>query len=347
MSETEMSFTEAYNSEAKQKEDGYSAAPSVGEETYCTEEQLDSGPFSSDLKLMDNKLQPIEEQVQYLLVKADELQICLVHSKLNSQKEDFSHAVPMFLKTCQPYFNYLESTARNSCPGRSPLPQYIRTQLLQFSQQLCSQLEQLVLIYASYGCVSLAETDPTGVSHFYIGQCQVDNINLSIFRYCQPTPFLALTNTGLYKRMRWNVERKKGTEAGEEEETNDNRTEVKQGMEREQEANRGRSMEGNSTEYYFLCHEDVHLVEGEVTIGQTDRKKGTEAVLKMWSIGKWVQIYPDTEDINDWVLCTIPQGQYKPLAYLGLEEPLPCVATDCLLRVLLSKADESITPPLT
>lgn len=85
------------------------------------------------------------------------------------------------------------------------------------------------------------------VSHFYIGQGQVGNIKLSIFRYCQHTPFLASASTGLYKRMRWNVERKKGTEAGGEEQ-NGNWTEVTQGMEEGQEAKRERTMEGDSTE---------------------------------------------------------------------------------------------------
>lgn len=28
-----------------------------------------------------------------------------------------------------------------------------------------------------------------------------------MFRYCQPMPYLAQADTGLYKRMRWNVER--------------------------------------------------------------------------------------------------------------------------------------------
>lgn len=89
---------------------------------------------------------------------------------------------------------------------------------------------------------------PLSVSHLYIGQCQVDNIKLSIFRYCQPTPFLASTSKGLYKRMRWNVERKIGTEAVREEEKNDNRTEVKQEMEGEQEAKGVGGTESNSTE---------------------------------------------------------------------------------------------------
>lgn len=76
------------------------------------------------------------------------------------------------------------------------------------------------------------------MSHFYIGQCQVDNIKLSIFRYCQPTPFLALTSNGLYKHMRWNVEQKKGTETGGEKEKYKSGKEGIQEMEGEQEAER-------------------------------------------------------------------------------------------------------------
>lgn len=150
----------------------------------------------------------------------------------------------------------------------------IPSQLLQFSQQLCSRLEQLVLLYASFSFFSLEESDPLrykpiinhrqnlgryiyiwrwgfrrngsliiikgrpdlsisripqwdisitiiillrcrfftmylfySISHFYIGQCQINNMKLSVFRYCCPTPFLASASTGLYKRMRWNVER--------------------------------------------------------------------------------------------------------------------------------------------
>lgn len=86
------------------------------------------------------------------------------------------------------------------------------------------------------------------VSHFYIGQCQVDNIKLSIFRYCQPVPFLALTSNGLYKRMRWNVKRtREGNveiKLDSKEERDDNRAKE---MEGDQEAKKGREMD-NSTE---------------------------------------------------------------------------------------------------
>lgn len=44
------------------------------------------------------------------------------------------------------------------------------------------------------------------VSPFCIGQIQLGHLRLTAFRYCKPTPYLARVDTGLYKRMRWNVE---------------------------------------------------------------------------------------------------------------------------------------------
>lgn len=45
------------------------------------------------------------------------------------------------------------------------------------------------------------------VSQFCIGQSQLGHLRLTVFRYCVPTPYLSQVNTGLYKRMRWNVEK--------------------------------------------------------------------------------------------------------------------------------------------
>lgn len=64
-------------------------APSVGEETSCMEKQLASGLFPSDLKLIDNKLLPIEEQLKYLLSQADEFQNRLVYRC--SERIKFTH----------------------------------------------------------------------------------------------------------------------------------------------------------------------------------------------------------------------------------------------------------------
>ncbi|XP_046693641.1 UPF0575 protein C19orf67 homolog isoform X2 [Silurus meridionalis] len=294
-------FKEDYNTDTLKKEaDCNAVVPSVGEEADCMEAQLAFCSFPTDLKLLHNKLHLVEKQLQYLLSKVATYQNHLIYSGDHAQNEAFARVVPKVLEICQPYFDYMESAARNTVSGQS-LPMHIRIQLLQFSQQLCIQLEQLVLTYASYGYLSLAETDPLGISQYYIGQCQVENIKMSIFRYCQPTPFLALTSNELYKRMRWNVKRMTGT-VGEVEKS-ERRTEGIQEMKIGQEANREKGMEGNNIEYYFLCHVDIHLVEGEALREQTERKPGEKTVLRMWSIGKWVQIYPDpdSEDIIDWV----------------------------------------------
>ncbi|KAI5618409.1 UPF0575 protein C19orf67-like [Silurus asotus] len=297
-------FKEDYNTDTLKKEtDCNAVVPSVGEVADCMEAQLAFCSFPTDLKLLHNKLHLVEKQLQYLLSKVATYQNHLIYSGDHAQNEAFARVVPKVLEICQPYFDYMESAARNTVSGQS-LPMHIRI------------------------------------------QCQVENIKMSIFRYGQPTPFLALTSNELYKRMRWNVKRMTGT-VGEVEKS-ERRTEGIQDMEIGQEANREKGMEGNSIEYYFLCHVDIRLVEGEALREQTERKPGEKTVLRMWSIGKWVQIYPDpdSEDIIDWVLCTIPQGQYKPLAYLGEEEPTSCIATDCLLKVLLSQTDQSITQPL-
>ncbi|MEQ2157768.1 hypothetical protein GOODEAATRI_005212 [Goodea atripinnis] len=81
------------------------------------------------------------------------------------------------LYTCQPYFNHLEST------GRSTDLVY---DLLTIHAPLCA---------------------PPSTSHFCIGQIQLGGMKLTTFRYCKPTPYLSHADTGVYKRMRWNVER--------------------------------------------------------------------------------------------------------------------------------------------
>ncbi|XP_066505138.1 UPF0575 protein C19orf67 homolog isoform X1 [Hoplias malabaricus] len=312
-------------------------APPARKEALCTHSRLEA---------LDEKMKPIKEQLQYLLHKADEFEAQLMCSRDRLQNEGFAHVVPAFLHTCQPYFTYLESTARNSAPGHTPLPRYIRTRLLQFSQQLCSRLEHLLIMYASFGCISLEEADPLCISHFNIGQCQIDNIRMSIFRYCVPSPFLASMDSGLYKSMRWNVERKispkRGTGEAEKKEREiggTQQTEVE-----ENEENKEGMLEGeqyNSTEYFFLCCEDVPVVDGRghSVKEKTDKRTEDRVVKRMWFVGQWVQTSPnpDTEDIYEWILCTIPKGQYRKLACLGEEEPSTCIATDCLLGVLLSR----------
>ncbi|XP_051994119.1 UPF0575 protein C19orf67 homolog [Xyrauchen texanus] len=310
--DTNQSLTEARATTKTLEEDNPMALSFGDERHFLVEGATDSSPSCQEKRMMDEKISPVEKQLHYLLNKADEFQAQLVWSRDCLQNDGFACIVPTFLQTCHLFFTYLESTARNSQPFCPPLSIYIRTQFLQFSQQLCSRLEQLVLMYASFNIISLEETDPLSISHFYIGQCQIDNMKLSIFRYCCPTPFLASASTGLYKRMRWNVEREGGDRY-------------------------------DSAEFYFLCFEDVPEVEdvegeqeceGERTETGRDRR-----VARIWSIGQWVQTYPDpdTDDITDWVLCSVPCGQYKQLLCLGSEEPSSYTATDCLLEVLLSE----------
>ncbi|KAF5909232.1 UPF0575 protein C19orf67, partial [Clarias magur] len=244
------------------------------------------------------KLHAIEQELNYLLSNIDEFLKRLSYRNVNTEEVCFTRVVPAFLKTSQPFFNYLESTARNRSPGQPLMAQEIRSKLLQFSQQLCSRTEHLVLTYASHGYLTLDESDPLCHSHFHIGECEVNNIELSIFRYCQPTPLVTLTRTGLYKRMRWNVKRNPTIQAEGEDENN--RTEVvTQEVEGEQGARKVGGKQGITTEYYYLCHENVILVEGE-PLEEKDRKPGEEPLL-MWSVGKWEPIYTDsgTEDISE------------------------------------------------
>ncbi|XP_056595652.1 UPF0575 protein C19orf67 homolog isoform X2 [Triplophysa dalaica] len=290
---------------AQPYEEDVAVAPSFGDGGCLVESAADASSCQ-EKKMMDDKISPIEGQLQYLLNKADEIQVELVWSS-GFQNDRLAGIIPMFLQTCEPYFTYLETTARNNHPFHPPLSIYICTQLLQFSQQLSSRLEQLVLMYASFNVISIEENDPASISHFFIGKCRIDNMKLSIFRYCCPTPFLASANTGLYKRMRWNVERE------DEEE-----------------------YEGNiNPDFYFLCCEDVF--EDAEAKGDDTSTENQSRMTRLWSIGQWNQTYPDPDDITNWVLCSVPCAQYKQLLCLGNEEPSSCTATDCLLGALLSE----------
>ncbi|XP_035390927.1 UPF0575 protein C19orf67 homolog [Electrophorus electricus] len=227
-------------------------APFAGEEMHCAQPQRAATPSQSQMRIMDNEIHHIEEQLHYLLSKTDEFQDHLLYSQGCLKNKGFAEAVQSFLRVCQLFFTYLESLARDSFPDRSHLHPYIRHRLLHFTQRMCTRLEQMVLMFASFGWVSLEESDPSG---------------------------------------------------------------------------------------YFLCCEDIPVGErgGRGEEGQT--RKG------MWSIGQWVQTYPDpnADHIYDWVLCAVPQGQYKQLVCLGEKEPLNCIATDYLLEALFSGAAPSIS----
>ncbi|XP_072239810.1 UPF0575 protein C19orf67 homolog [Leuresthes tenuis] len=279
-------------------------------------------------------LHSIQLRLQFLLSKADNLKDCLVSGQSHLEREALVAAVSSLLFTCRPFFNYLESTARSTVLQNThhPVDVYNMTenfcsvcvQLLDFSQQLCDRLEQLVLIYASYDFLSLDETEPNNLSHFCIGQSQLGQLRVTIFRYCKPTPYLARVNSGLYKRMRWNVERLLDEQQRREEEQVG-------GCEGR------RDKRDCHTDHYFLCYEDISNVHAEAD--RDNQEFSCDSVMRMWSIGQWVQVNPDpkTEDIYDWITCEVPQASYCRLLFLGHEEPSSCNATDCLQQLLLSQ----------
>ncbi|XP_031803558.1 UPF0575 protein C19orf67 homolog isoform X3 [Sarcophilus harrisii] len=109
---------------------------------------------------LESMFSPITEQLRYLLKKAEDFQSYLLYSRDRVQKEQLAKAMPTFLQMCQPYFLYLESAARGMPPIHGALQELVRKRLLEISQQLALRLEQLVLMYASFGFVVLEETDP-------------------------------------------------------------------------------------------------------------------------------------------------------------------------------------------
>ncbi|KAK1886629.1 UPF0575 protein C19orf67 like [Dissostichus eleginoides] len=254
-------------------------APPCGEPAACS---------CAEVRWMERSLQAIKLQLQFLMSKADDLDDCLVNGQGLLEREALAAAVPRFLYSCQPYFNYLESTSIVS--QRSPLHFDI------YTRQLCDRLEQLVLTFASYNLFSLDETEPNSVSHFCIGQSQLGPLKVTTFRYCRPTQYLAQVDTGLFKRMRWNVERL-------------------------------------PDEHYFLCYEDIPNAHAET--GGDSQGVSDGDVVRMWSIGQWVQATPETDDICEWILCQVPTASYHRLLFLGSNEPSSCSATDYLQQLLL------------
>ncbi|XP_068178456.1 UPF0575 protein C19orf67 homolog [Antennarius striatus] len=259
-------------------------------------------------------------QLQILTDKADHLQNSLSNNHNHQEKEICAAEVPHFLWECQPFFNHLESTVRSNtfC---SALPLEINTKLLYSSQQLSEQLKQLVLSYASHNLLCLDETAVNSVSHFCIGQFQLGQLRVSTFLYCRMTPYLAHVDTGLYKCMRWKVDRL----TDEKQQLKNKDQEWESEEEEEEEEEQAAGSVGDS-EYYFLCCEyNLNTHENEHC-----------NVMKTWSIGQWVQVLPDpnTEDIYDWIICEVPQGSYKSLVLLGSDEPSSVSATESLLLLL-------------
>ncbi|XP_054865883.1 UPF0575 protein C19orf67 homolog [Amphiprion ocellaris] len=282
-----------------------------------------------EVRRMEGSLQSIQLQFLFLKSKADGLQDCLVSGQGSLEGEALAAAVLSLLHTCQPYFNYVESTARSTVSQHTHLPADIcltrRVQLLDFSEQLCDRLEQLVLTFASYNLLCLDETEPNGVSHFCIGQFQLSRLRMTIFRYCKPTPYLAQGDTGLYKCMRWNVERLRDKQQKDKEHSGESDEEEEETV--------------VETDYYFLCYEDIPNAHADADKDNQSVSNGS--MVRMWSIGQWVQVYPDpdTEDICDWILCDVPQADYDRLLFLGSDEPSCCSATDYLQQLLSHLTD--------
>ncbi|XP_077460972.1 UPF0575 protein C19orf67 homolog isoform X2 [Stigmatopora argus] len=180
-------------------------------------------------------------------------------------------------------------------------------QMLELSQEMCNKLERLVLKFASQELITLDESDPENMCHFRMGHLKVKKLKLIVtsFRYCKPTPYLTRVNTGIFKRMGWNVEPY-------------------------EKAN------NTACEYYYMCYEDIPNPH-------TDTEKLDSKTVQIWSIGQWVQLKPDpnTESICDWVLCDVPEGAFKKLLDLGRKEPSSSEATDLLLQLLQSEEDIS------
>uniref|UniRef100_UPI0037E734AE UPF0575 protein C19orf67 homolog n=1 Tax=Semicossyphus pulcher TaxID=241346 RepID=UPI0037E734AE len=298
--------------------------PPCGNDPSCS---CDCEACSScvEARRQEGGLQSLRLQLQFLLSKADHLHDSLINGREDSKA--LVGEVQHFLYTCQPYFNHLESTTRSILSPNTLLPFEIYPRLLDFSQQLCDKLEQLVLTYASYSLLCLDEAEPNSVSHFCIGQSQLGRLRLTAFRYCRPMPYLTRVHTGLYKRMRWNVERLRD---------NVQKQQANEGQGGEREEGKEET-DREDTEYYFLCCEDVPHLQAKAAADIHDVSNGD--VVRMWSIGQWVQVNPDpnTEDIYDWIVCEVPQATFTRLLFLGSDEPSSCSATDHLYRLLLSR----------
>ncbi|XP_043835998.1 UPF0575 protein C19orf67 homolog [Dromiciops gliroides] len=268
---------------------------------------------------LESMFSPITEQLRYLLKKAEDFQSYLLYSRDRVQKEQLAKAMPTFLQMCQPYFLYLESAARGMPPIHGALQELVRKRLLEISQQLALRLEQLVLMYASFGFVVLEETDPLSVSCFFCGKFSLGpSHQVSIFRYCSPAPYTAgRLPRYLYKKMRWNLEASP--------ETN----------------NRGH---GPHVEYYFLCYRDTWEDTGKSPANSCAQ------IQKLWSIGRWVPLGPGQDgssDIYSWILCPQPPGEYQQLLTIGFEEPSHTLATDLLVQILTGQAGSAGRAPST
>ncbi|XP_007952554.1 UPF0575 protein C19orf67 homolog [Orycteropus afer afer] len=271
-----------------------------------------SGPDPPRLPL-DTMFSPITEQLRYLLKKADDFQSYLLYSRDRVQKEQLAKAMPTFLKMCEPYFLYLEAAARSVPPIYGTLQELVRKGLLEISQQLTLRLEQLVLMYASFGFVDLEETDPLSISCFFCGRFSISPFHeVSIFRYCAPAPYTASRFPRyLYKKMRWNLE-----------------TTLEP-------SSRGQD---SHVDYYFLCYRDTWEDTGKSPVNSCAQ------IQKLWSIGRWVPLGPVDDDLYSWILCPQPPGDYQQLLTIGFEEPSHMLATDLLVQILTGQTGTARPP---
>uniref|UniRef100_A0A6I8NKD5 Uncharacterized protein n=2 Tax=Ornithorhynchus anatinus TaxID=9258 RepID=A0A6I8NKD5_ORNAN len=250
------------------------------------------------------------------------------------QKKQVATAMPTLLQMCQPFFQYLESSARGSSQANENLlgnlagnlanlpknlPAAVRNQLLDVSQQLALRLEQLIILYATNNLLTLEDTNPLSISCFFCGRFSLSAFHhISIFRYCTPNPYTSRRLPRLlYKKMRWNLEiipqpGSKNLVAQEE--------------------------------YYFLCYRDTSSRKGKKTNNTYPRTQ------KIWSLGRWVPLVPDKNEISDistWVLCIQPSGDYQQLLTIGFEEPSHTMATNLLVQVLTGQYMAANWAPVT
>ncbi|KAK0150880.1 UPF0575 protein C19orf67 [Merluccius polli] len=306
---------------------GGAFTPSCGEKKDCSadREAFDVFDFIEIRAAAADIPHPIKTQLHFLLGKADDLQNQLAHAQDQLEREHLSTLVPTFMYTSQPVFTYLESRARSRLSQQPAVPSTSST------ASLCESLEQLVLNYATQGLLSVDESQPDSLSHLYIGQCQIDRLMVSVFRYHVAAPFLSGggAQPNLYKRMRWNVER-----------LSDNRFDPHHHHQQQQLEEEPEELQleiGDDTEYFFMCYEDIPKGVAAGISGEEEEGLATgNLATRIWSIGRWGQTIPnpDTEDIFDWILCEVPRARYLKLISLGSEEPSVCHATDFLLGVL-------------
>ncbi|XP_028312331.1 UPF0575 protein C19orf67 homolog [Gouania willdenowi] len=259
----------------------------------------------------------LQQHLQLLLSKADDLHERLGKSGGFSRldEEDIAADLLKLIRTSQPFFNVLESSARSTECQYMPIRLCFK--MLDFSQQLCGRFEQLLSICATYNILSMDESDLYSTPYFCIGSCQLGPQTVTAFRYCKLVPYIAHADTGLYKRMRWNVD------------------------DRRKKPQREQLVEGEAetfifTDYYFLCYEDLSMELPEVEGNSQAEYDRNSAGL--WSIGQWVQLDPNPspENLYDWILCEVPQATYQRMLSLGSEEPSCSSATDHLHQLLLS-----------